>query len=437
MIEIIYNIPISIFEIYMFYDFFQGGFRYRNEKKKIHLFVLIGLFFAITFVNAFQNSVINILLLPFLYFFASILLFREPVKKLLFHNLIFYIIMAGIEVGFEVAFSIVSGDILISVYQEPVSRMMIVLFEKLISFLVLKAVKNSRRPRSFPMEKSLYRLVYLLPFVSFLIYGGITYSEINLGVFSIQKGVLVLGCFLLVPINIVVFYLLERLSDTMEKTKNLELAALKQELEEVHYERVDEINEEHKKYLHDMQHYFKMIGDLAQLGEDGEIIKIIKDMDIEIEKIRRKRFCRHPIVNAMLCETEEKARRNEISYHVKMDPITDFSLIDDFSLICMTGNLLQNAFEAAVRSEQNRFIHIEAHLASNKKFIVFCIKNGFDDAPVLENGEYLTSKQDKAKHGIGIRNVRERAESYGGFLITESEDHVFSATLELAAETSK
>lgn len=435
--NILWNIPICIFEVYMFYDFFRGDFKYRNDDRRRRFLVLLCLFSGIMFINAFQNSVLNISLMPFLYLFATILLYKEPFKRCLYHLLIFSVIMASVEIVFEIAFSIVSNDDVIDLYKIPIARMLIFLFEKLINFIVLRVIKSFKNSRKLVMNRNLYKLVYLLPLDSFLIYSGILYSKIDLGVISFQKGLLVLGCTLLVPVNIIMFFLLEELSDSMEKTKNLELSNLKKELEETHYERVNEINEEHRNYLHDMQHCFKTIGELARLGENQKIISLIVDMNTEIEKIRRKRYCQHPIVNAILCEAEERANQNDVQYDVIIDPVIDFSYIDDFSLISMIGNLINNALEAAIKCEETRFVSIEAHLAGNKKFIVICVKNGFQEKPVMKNGEYQTSKLDKAKHGIGIKNIKEHAESYGGFLLLEATEDAFVATLEIPAEEKK
>lgn len=432
--NLLWNIPVCVFEVYMFFDFFRGDLKYRKDDVRVHSLIMLGLFTAMMSVNSFGNSLLNISVVPLLYILASFLLYKESWKRILYMNVVFILIMAGIEIGFEVAFSIVSNDDVIGLYKIPLARMIIILFEKLINFIALRIVKNLKSTKKFIMNKNLYKLVYLLPLDSFLIYSGILYSKIELGVISFQKGLLVVGCILLVPINIIMFYLLEKLSDSMEKTKNLELTSLKKELEETHYERINEINEEHRNYLHDVQHCFRTIGELARLGENQKITELIADMNIEIEKIRKKRYCEHPIVNAILCEAEDRANQNHIQYDVIIDPVIDFSYIDDFSLISMIGNLVNNAIEAAIKCEDKRFVSIEAHLTGNKKFIVICVKNGLKEMPVLKNGEYLTNKSDKTKHGIGLKNVKEHVDSYGGFLLLETTEELFTATLEIPTE---
>ena len=177
-----------------------------------------------------------------------------------------------------------------------------------------------------------------------------------------------------------------------------------------------------------------MIGELAQFGENGKIMDLITDMNIQIEKIRKKRYCLHPIVNAILCEAEERADQNHVKYDVIIDSAIDFSYIDDFSLISMIGNLVNNALEATVKCEGNRFVSIEAHLSGNKKFLILCIRNGFEEKPVIKDGEYQTSKSDKAKHGIGIKNVKEHVETYGGCLLLETATNIFTAILEVPTE---
>lgn len=48
--------------------------------------------------------------------------------------------------------------------------------------------------------------------------------------------------------------------------------------------------------------------------------------------------------------------------------------------------------------------------------IILNIKNSFDKIINKFDGEYITRKEDKSLHGLGIKSVRNAVEKYNGFL---------------------
>ena len=68
----------------------------------------------------------------------------------------------------------------------------------------------------------------------------------------------------------------------------------------------------------------------------------------------------------------------------------------------------------------------------NRFFVILQVENGAADQPVQSGERYLTTKKDKANHGIGISIVEELAETYGGTLDLENGDHKFTAILMLS-----
>ena len=49
--------------------------------------------------------------------------------------------------------------------------------------------------------------------------------------------------------------------------------------------------------------------------------------------------------------------------------------------------------------------------------------------PVLVSGEYQTTKENKAAHGIGIRNIKETVDKYGGSYVIRHKDHLFQVVI--------
>lgn len=57
--------------------------------------------------------------------------------------------------------------------------------------------------------------------------------------------------------------------------------------------------------------------------------------------------------------------------------------------------------------------------------IVISVMNTYVDHPIMVNGSYQTSKEDMSMHGIGIRNVREVVDNYGGTCVIKHDNQLF------------
>lgn len=96
----------------------------------------------------------------------------------------------------------------------------------------------------------------------------------------------------------------------------------------------------------------------------------------------------------------------------------------------MFGNLLDNALEAATGSECG-YVYVSLFMG-NDAFLIFKVVNNFRVKPKKRGKVYLTIKQDKGRHGFGIKKVEELAQKYGGMLNISEDQNVFNAVLLLS-----
>ena len=68
---------------------------------------------------------------------------------------------------------------------------------------------------------------------------------------------------------------------------------------------------------------------------------------------------------------------------------------------------------------------IKVKFVHENEQIVISVVNTFVDNPVIINGSYQTSKEDTSMHGMGIRNVREVVDKYGGTCVIRHENNLF------------
>lgn len=97
--------------------------------------------------------------------------------------------------------------------------------------------------------------------------------------------------------------------------------------------------------------------------------------------------------------------------------IDNMVLIDDVSLCTIFANTLDNAIEACQKISQpdKRWIRLKCRYTENGYFS-FKLENAKENAVTLRRGRYISDKEDKRIHGIGIASVKEVIDKYEGTL---------------------
>lgn len=71
----------------------------------------------------------------------------------------------------------------------------------------------------------------------------------------------------------------------------------------------------------------------------------------------------------------------------------------------------------------------------NKGCILIAIENACNDKFInYDHDRYLTTKPDKAEHGIGLESVRYTAEKYHGTVEIEKKESIFKVTVFMYAK---
>lgn len=107
-------------------------------------------------------------------------------------------------------------------------------------------------------------------------------------------------------------------------------------------------------------------------------------------------------------------------------------------LCSLFGNALDNAIENAVLipEKEKRLIHLQ--VSERKGFVYIRIENYCEEA-VKKNPDGLisTTKQDRNRHGFGLKSIRHTAEKYGGTIRFEVRDNWFELEILIPVQTAQ
>lgn len=190
------------------------------------------------------------------------------------------------------------------------------------------------------------------------------------------------------------------------------------ETREKYYQDLETLHEEYDVFLHDMKHTMRTIAALAREGNNEEVERLIKRLQISLGDIEEKIICSHKILNALLLERKAYANDNGVILELDISEPLCLQEIDDMDLIVLMGNLLDNAIEAEKKYEKKEGggILCSIRLAREGRHLLIQIENSYQEQGNKRNFKKGVTERIGQKHGIGLGSVRRIVKKYGGIM---------------------
>lgn len=134
------------------------------------------------------------------------------------------------------------------------------------------------------------------------------------------------------------------------------------------------------------------------------------------------------IVDAIINFKYEIAKEMGIVFKLNIF-IPDTFPINQCDMGIVLGNALDNAIEATKQCvNANKVIHIS--LGIKKEALVLVIKNPYETLIRIDkNGNLISNKKDRNRHGYGINSIKKVAEDYSGEVLTDMKENIFILTV--------
>ena len=186
-------------------------------------------------------------------------------------------------------------------------------------------------------------------------------------------------------------------------------------LQQNYYEELEKNQNQIRKLRHDMNSHLAIVGQLLKKGETENAETYFSQISSLIQDSSR-RFCQNSVVNAVLNARYSMMQEAEIDsfFHISIDGMM---LLDDVSLCTIFANTLDNAIEACqkIKSVQERKIQLKCRYTDNGYFC-FELVPSRNNAIAVNTGQFISDKEDRRMHGIGISSVRSIVDKYQGTL---------------------
>lgn len=175
----------------------------------------------------------------------------------------------------------------------------------------------------------------------------------------------------------------------------------------------DEIKEEHKLIAgieHEYNNHLLVIDRLIAAGKTDEAEKYLSEQRFS-QAGKDVINTGNDVISALFNAKYAEALRKGIRVRFDIDNLSGIE-IKDTDIVIILSNLFNNAIEACEKCDKDKTISIKIMPLDKLLYISVsntCINNDGTDMELLS-----TSKEDKRRHGFGLKNIRSIVESYDG-----------------------
>ena len=404
-----------IFGILILILLFRGVLGYKELEKGI--FVAIGIVIAVAggVVEAcFDVYDLNIWLQRFLLVLPLLIpMFIFKGRK----GIIFGISFCAADIIYEIT-SVIFGIELITIGPdfESIDNYIISGIICIIALLLVRCYLQSKNITLYTKINAINVLLFIPAFLIIClariiaIYGGEISNEeaafIN-GI-NITKGA-VLGI-LAITLFIVLVILVYQKKE-MKRLMVLKDKCLREQTEQ--YKMAMNKERELRRFRHDYNAHMTAISGLLANEEYVKLQEYIKSMGYFREKFNLVNSG-NIITDAVFNQYKELCDKDNIEFEISGKLPENFNMAET-DLCVLLSNLISNAYEAALKCEDDRRI-ISVEIRNSDDDIFIDVSNSVNGEVVFKNGLPVTDKPDRKNHGFGVENILEVVERNGGYV---------------------
>lgn len=413
------NCALDIYILYIFIETLFPVYEEQRCVRQAEAIICTGIIFC---VNHLQKPFVNMLCVPFICMLFVWLVFRIRFSLNLLYVMFFYGTWAIVEFAFWSVYHFMG----IRVTEQNAHWVIRLMLEKLCGFLILEALKKRNLHALSEENDPTLKSLLVLPATVLVLLSGVFLTDRNPAGYIL----ICVGSFALILSNIAHFLIIDRMILMEKKTRDDKMAQVKSHLEHIHYNRIDEINQEYAEYVHEMRHIVKVITRFSETEKDDSLRALSSEASMLLEKKRqwkKRMYFKDPILDAILIEREEAAQRDGIRMEIVVEPGISLQFINETDKIRLFGNLLDNAVEAAGKCE-NGYVNVNFS-RGNGEIVVFKIINNFLHVNKKDGETFLSTKEESGRHGFGLKKAGELAEQNNSTLCLKEEDGRFMTAL--------
>lgn len=315
-----------------------------------------------------------------------------------------------------------------------IGRILIYLPGKLILFVLIVFIRKRFK------KESLKRMLDTewLKFLFFPVFTLVSISAL-LSVFEYvqtikQANFLAVIAFGMLGMNIVVFYLINDIVEEEIKIHENMAFHIQVENQLEMYRSISENFDHQKRKTHEYKNQIACIESLLSKKQYSKLEEYVKNLYGSLNNEPDAINTNNIIVNAILNAKYREADAKGIVFVFKVNDLSALRLSDE-DLVTILSNLLNNAIEACEACEDKKVIKFK--FVKDESLIIIGVKNTSNYDIIYEDGKIKSTKtSDTDEHGVGIKNIVNIIEKYGGSYIIENKNKEFYFSIVIPSQST-
>lgn len=427
MLKSIFMFVLYIFEAVVVYQYFNSMFFKKRSFQAILLYIAIS-YSALYGLSFLKSPFINITMFTLVNIFMAVIYYESKLKSVLFHSIMisFFMFMS------EIIVVLISNHLLDRssyVFAQPDVFVLDAVISKLLFFLLCKIIRqlSIQETRDIASNKKIIGL-FILPISTFFILTEIYFLSLQISFPTNYSLMIVIAAMLLLLANITVFDVYENQLKASRQITALELANQKQGIDHEYYKIIQSQYENSRLLVHDIKNHIATIDALASTNDIPKIKTYISSISDHYVLSNPIPISGNKMLDVVCSQKLEQCGLLGITLTVHNEGV-NLDFMGDVDLCAVLTNLLDNAIESCKLSKQKK-IEISFY-NKNSAFVVISMKNSCDTAPLIINHQFITTKKEKANHGIGMLSIQKSISQYDGEMdfYYDEENHIFHSNI--------
>ncbi len=194
-------------------------------------------------------------------------------------------------------------------------------------------------------------------------------------------------------------------------------------------ENLEEVIFKLKSERHDFNHRLGVIYGLLEQGEYDKLSDYTQRLVKDTEEFQNIVNIPYSMSRALLNYKLSVARDRGIELRLSID-VPPGLKINEFDLIIILGNLLDNAIKACQKkNEEDRYIDLR--LGYKPDYLIISVKNPMAEKVDLERKRIPAGSTSDREHGFGLNNIEHLVKKHNGFMKIEQGDNTFRVNIAL------
>ena len=210
--------------------------------------------------------------------------------------------------------------------------------------------------------------------------------------------------------------------------KDRELLIMRDAMVTQKFAELEEVMEKNRQLSHDLKHHLLVLKNFEKEGNYEGVHNYIEEINHEFFETKKRNWTGNQIADMLLEQKKTQAELEGIAFTIQAVPIAKWQF-NDSETCSLLGNLLDNAIEACKRMEVNADKWISVKIESQKQLLFIKIENSISEVPVMKDKRPISVKQDKIRHGYGLKSVERIVNKYEGMITYKSKDRAFQVKL--------